>query len=113
MRTVTTQYAFSILTKNVVVTTVCPLGQIVASKLAFPSAVNTVFFETISKLSFYHRRMQRNFCLLNSKDRIRAELRIYSVKELQYSSFTLKIVTYCRLLFTQHFHFDVVQLSQR
>ena len=69
------------------------------------------FFEKISKLSLYHRRVQRNFCLLNLEDRIRAELRIYSVKELQYSSFTLKIVTYCRLFFTHHFYLHVVQLS--
>ena len=113
MRTVTTKYVFSILTKNVVVTTVCPQGKTVSSKLAFSPAVNTVFFETISKLSFSHRRVQRNFCLLHLEDRIRAELWICSIIELQYSSFTLKIVSYCRLFFTQHFYLHVVQLSQR
>ena len=94
MRTVTNKCVFSILTKNVVVPTICPQGKTVASKLAFSPAVNNVFFETISELSFYHRRVQRNFCLLNSEDRVRAELWICSIIEHQYSSFTLKIVSY-------------------
>ena len=52
MRTVTTKYAFSILTKNVVVPTVCLQGKTVASKLAFSPAVNTVFFRNNIRIEF-------------------------------------------------------------